>query len=1461
MTLRTLRRVLIQSAWNTRLISIIAAPYLPLLQGTNALKKKQHQMRPTPRREAHISLILYALFFLWGIPFAVHGAEITLEWTPCSGAHHYVIYWGTTPGTYTQNSSDIPQPSPLNDRMTHPVTNLTENTTYHFAVKAFNASGQSTNYSNEVPIPTGSGGSGDENTAPTANAGADQSVTETTNETPTSISLDGSGSTDADGTINAYHWTRVDSYTSITTILSSSTAAQPSFNAPAVSSDTPLIFKLTVTDNNGTTATDQVQITITNVNKLPTAYAGPDQTQPETTSGDFTTITLDGSGSTDTDGTINSYQWTRVDSYSSIPTNLSNATSAQPSFSAPGVTSDTPLEFRLTVTDNDGATATDIVKITITNVNQPPSANAGPDQTQPETTGGFPTTVSLNGAGSTDPDGTISSYQWTRIDSHTGIPVSLSSTSAAQPSFEAPSVTSDTTFEFKLTVTDNDGAKATDQVQITISNVNIPPTANAGPNQTRPETTNGSPTTITLNGSTSEDPDGTITQYNWRRTGSLSSLTTTLQNPYTATPFFVSPDIDTDTTLEFELTVTDNIGAAAQDTVQVTLTRVNQPPIADAGPNQTVKEQATVHLSAANSSDADGTIVFWVWEQETGSEGPVVSLSGETTETASFIAPDVTAGGASLTFRLTVTDNDGATHSTTTLVNITFDNQPPVARAGTDQTVIEGASVTLSAENSTDPDNDPIASYLWEQTDGPTAPLTSAITEVTSFTAPDVGPSGDTLTFKLLVTDDGGLSDTDEVIINVTFANQPPVADAGPDQSAYGGNTIVLTAANSDDPDDGIATYRWTQTDGPPVTLSDATAVSPTFNAPAASPSGTNLTFRLTVIDNGGLSDTDEVTIAISFVNQPPVASAGPDQSVIEGASVTLSAEASDDPDNNLTGYLWEQISGPSVSLSGANTANASFTAPNTGSPGTTLLFRVTVTDSEGLTSTDTCSIQILYINQAPAAHAGVDQTVQEGQTVTLDGRASQDPDGDITSWSWTQTKGPTVTLTTQREPVTRFVAPKSLPGGIDLAFTLTVKDNEGLSDNASCTIRNTFTATAPTADTSNVSIEILNNQMQHLDWLSIGWDSYRATRNEARVTSGDLDGDGIDELVVGLGPVEIDSAIPGGFFQIISNDYKHLAWGQVPWAEYNDFNGETWPACGDLDGDGVDEIVVGLGKGGQGKIAIFSYSLGHVSHQQWTSVPWDTYNEANGEGRPSCGDIDGDNCMEIVVGLGSNTEQGISSNGRFAILNNACADDLTTPFTLMCWGQVEWTDYNTSNGETWPYCGDIDGDGKDEMVLGLGSGGEGKAEVMHYENNEVVHRNWLTVDWDEYNLQNGETRPTCSDISGNGTADIILGLGPVSGDEQLPKGRFPAIETDQAVAQWGQVDLEPYNKSNGESRPAALKSNGDSLIAIGLGPYMPDSASPPPTTDNDPSAPSTSPDAPQGGGGSSSGCFINTSR
>lgn len=481
--------------------------------------------------------------------------------------------------------------------------------------------------------------------------------------------------------------------------------------------------------------------------------------------------------------------------------------------------------------------------------------------------------------------------------------------------------------------------------------------------------------------------------------------------------------------------------------------------------------------------------------------------------------------------------------------------------------------------------------------------------------------------------------------------------------------------------------------------------------------------------------------------------------------------------------------------------------------------------------------------NRPPTANAGGDQTVREGDNVTLAGSASQGS-SDIASWAWEQSEGTAVDLTAPDKALTRFVAPKSLPGGIDLTFTLTATDVKGFSHSDSCTVSVALVVDDPTGGTSAKAIEILDTQLEHQDWLSIGWDSYRKTNNEARLASGDLDGDGNQELVIGLGPVENDSAIPGGFFQVISHDYKHLAWGQIPWTEYNDFNGETWPVCGDINGDGVDEIVVGLGKGGQGKLAVFSYSQGYVAHQQWISVPWDEYNEYIGETRPATGNIDSDPCMEIVVGLGSDMENNITANGQYALFDRPCVGDLTLPFELKAWGQGDWEEYNDLNGATWTSCGDIDGDGRDEIILGLGTGGAGKAELITFDNDALEHLQWLTIDWNEYNSQNGETRPASSDINGDGLADILIGLAPVDEDDQLPNGRFSILNADQSLSQWGKIGSEPYNNSNGESWPVPFESDGKSLIAVGLGSYTPDSGN-----GGEPSDPS------------SGQCFITTCR
>ena len=381
------------------------------------------------------------------------------------------------------------------------------------------------------------------------------------------------------------------------------------------------------------------------------------------------------------------------------------------------------------------------------------------------------------------------------------------------------------------------------------------------------------------------------------------------------------------------------------------------------------------------------------------------------------------------------------------------ENDPPTANAGPDQTVNEGATVTLNGSNSSDTD-DGIASYQWTQTGGTSVTLSSATAVSPTFTAPDVGTGGTSLTFQLTVTDNGGLQSTDSCIVNVTWDNESPTANAGSDQTVSEGVTVTLNGSNSSDTDDGIASYQWTQTGGTSVTLSSAAAVSPTFTAPDAGTGGTSLTFQLTVMDNGGLQSTDSCIVNVALNNSPPVANAGSDQTVSEGTTVTLNGSNSDDADGEIASYQWTQTGGTSVTLSGATAESPTFTAPDVGTGGTSLTFQLTVTDNGGLQSTDTCIVNVTWDNEPPVANAGPDQTVNEGTTVTLNGSNSSDTDDGIASYTWTQTDGATVTLSDPAAVQPTFV---TIPVGLEgttLTFQLTVKDSGGLESNDTVSIK-----------------------------------------------------------------------------------------------------------------------------------------------------------------------------------------------------------------------------------------------------------------------------------------------------------------------------------------------------------------------------------------------------------------------
>jgi hypothetical protein len=158
----------------------------------------------------------------------------------------------------------------------------------------------------------------------------------------------------------------------------------------------------------------------------------------------------------------------------------------------------------------------------------------------------------------------------------------------------------------------------------------------------------------------------------------------------------------------------------------------------------------------------------------------------------------------------------------------------------------------------------------------------------------------------------------------------------------------------------------WAQTSGPAVTLFDPTAAEPTFVAPSVGTGGETLVFLLTVSDGIDLS-TDEVAVVVTNVNQAPTADAGADQTIDEGKAVTLNGTASSDPDADPLTYGWTQLSGPAVTLSDATSAMPSFTAPQVGAGGQTLVFQLVVEDGTDASAPDTVTITVRDANQPPA--------------------------------------------------------------------------------------------------------------------------------------------------------------------------------------------------------------------------------------------------------------------------------------------------------------------------------------------------------------------------------------------------------------------------------------------------------------------------------------------------------------
>jgi hypothetical protein len=575
----------------------------------------------------------------------------------------------------------------------------------------------------------------------------------------------------------------------------------------------------------------------------------------------------------------------------------------------------------------------------------------------------------------------------------------------------------------------SDGALTdSETITVTVTEVNDAPILAAIGNQTIAE---GSPLSFTA---TATDADLPAQSLSFSLTGAPAGATI---NASTGAFSWTPTEAQGPGSYSFDVLVSDG-ALTDSETITVTVTEVNDAPILAAIGNQTIAEGSPLSFTAT-ATDADLPAQSLSYSLTGAPAGATINA----TSGAFSWTPTEAQGPGSYSFDILVSDG-ALTDSETITVTVTEVNDAPILGAIGNQTIAEGSPLSFTA-SATDADL-PAQSLSYSLAGAPAGATINASTGAFSWTPTEAQGPG-SYSFDILVSD-GTATDFETITVTVTEVNDAPILGPIGNQTIAEGSTLAFTASATD-ADLPAQSLSYSLAGAPAGASIDAgTGVFSWTPTEAQGPG--SYSFDVLVSD-GALSDSETITVTVTEVNDAPILAALGNQTVNEGSllSFTASATDADLPAQSLSYSLTGAPAGATINA----TTGAFRWTPTEAQGGTASVVTLTVTDSGGLTDSETFSITVGDNNLAPILAAIGNRVVTEGDTLGFTASAS-DADLPVQTLSYSLDAASLALGMTIDSSTGAFIwTPTDAQGGTAPVVTLTVTDSGGLIDSESVRI------------------------------------------------------------------------------------------------------------------------------------------------------------------------------------------------------------------------------------------------------------------------------------------------------------------------------------------------------------------------------------------------------------------------